>query len=158
GGQSQAVSIQVERKWYAKPLQVRVSRLPKGVSAEIPRIAIAADESKADLILDVDPSTQAAVEKAKLELFAEGEMLDSVEFVVTVAKAWPREVTNSIGMKVVLIPNPNPQRKGVEGAFYAGVYEVTQAQYQKVMGYNPSYFSKDGEGKKGLKYLDSSRP
>jgi formylglycine-generating enzyme required for sulfatase activity len=32
--------------------------------------------------------------------------------------------------------------------FYLGVYEVTQAQYQAVMGYNPSLRSAGGRGKK----------
>ena len=31
--------------------------------------------------------------------------------------------------------------------FYLGVYEITQAQYQAVMGVNPSYFSSKGGGK-----------
>ena len=31
--------------------------------------------------------------------------------------------------------------------FYLGVYEVTQAQYEAVMGQNPSYFARTGEGK-----------
>ena len=31
--------------------------------------------------------------------------------------------------------------------FYLSVYPVTQKQWQTVMGNNPSYFSRDGQGK-----------
>jgi formylglycine-generating enzyme required for sulfatase activity len=66
--------------------------------------------------------------------------------------------TNSIGMKLVWIPqgefmmgslSSESQRKAHEGplhtvrisqGFWMGVYEVTQAQYQAVMGTNPSGF------------------
>ncbi len=34
--------------------------------------------------------------------------------------------------------------------FYLGVYEVTQAQYQVVMGNNPSWFAASGGGKEGV--------
>ena len=69
-------------------------------------------------------------------------------------------ITNSIGMKLVLIPkgtftmgSPESEegRDSVElqrevtlsKDFYLGVTEVTQAQYQKVMGYNRSEFQGD---------------
>jgi formylglycine-generating enzyme required for sulfatase activity len=74
----------------------------------------------------------------------------------------PRELTNSIGMKLVLIPpgefmmgSPEGEKVGRyydEGAqhrvkitrgFYLGATEVTQAQWQKVMGNNPSKFKGD---------------
>jgi formylglycine-generating enzyme required for sulfatase activity len=32
-------------------------------------------------------------------------------------------------------------------SFYLGVHEVTQAQYEAVLGNNPSYFSATGGGK-----------
>ena len=69
-------------------------------------------------------------------------------------------VENSIGMKFVLIPKGTflmgspPDEVGssdderqhevtLTRDFYLGVYEVTQAQYKKVMGKNPSYFTGD---------------
>jgi formylglycine-generating enzyme required for sulfatase activity len=71
-------------------------------------------------------------------------------------------LTNSIGMKLVLIPageflmgspdsdsdaqsNEKPQhRVQISRPFYLGVYEVTQAEYEKVMGTNPSQFKECG--------------
>jgi formylglycine-generating enzyme required for sulfatase activity len=74
------------------------------------------------------------------------------------AKGLPEEITNSIGMKFRLIEkgrflmgasqgdadaseSEKPSHKvKITKPFYIGVYEVTQAQYQAVMGKNPSHF------------------
>ncbi|MFM8399624.1 MAG: formylglycine-generating enzyme family protein, partial [Pirellula sp.] len=69
----------------------------------------------------------------------------------------PKEITNSIGMKLVLIPkgtfmmgspeseegrdeNETQHEVTISKDYYLGVYEVTQAQYEKVIGNNPSRF------------------
>ena len=66
-----------------------------------------------------------------------------------------KQITNSIGMKLVLIhrgsftmgsPEGEKARKGIENAhevtisnsYYLGVYEVTQGEYEKIPGKNPS--------------------
>ena len=68
-----------------------------------------------------------------------------------------KEITNSIGMKLVLIPkgtfmmgSPESEEGRKENEtqhevpsskdYYLGVHEVTQAQYEKVIGKNPSHF------------------
>jgi len=71
----------------------------------------------------------------------------------------PKEITNSIGMKLVLIPkgtfmmgSPESEVRIADAIqhevtiskdYYLGVYEVTQAQYEKMMGKNPSRFQGD---------------
>jgi len=80
------------------------------------------------------------------------------------ASSHPKEITNSLGMKLVLIPpgefvmgspdsDPNAQsdekpqhRVRITKPFYLGVTEVTQEQYERVMGQNPSSFSAAGSG------------
>jgi uncharacterized protein (TIGR02996 family) len=84
-------------------------------------------------------------------------------------------LTNSVGMHLALIPagrfqmgSPatEAERSDDEGPvhevaitrpFFLGVYPVTQAEYQRVMGNNPSYFSASGGGKAKVKKLDTQR-
>jgi formylglycine-generating enzyme required for sulfatase activity len=86
----------------------------------------------------------------------------------------PVEVTNSIGMKLVLIPpgeflmgSPESERdRGsdeqqhrvrITKPFFLGVHEVTQAEYQRVMGTNPSVFSRGGSMRDKLGDTDTSQ-
>ena len=71
--------------------------------------------------------------------------------------------TNGYGIQLVRIPGGKftmGSPKGEQGhradekehpvevsSFHLGVHEVTQKQYTRVMGKNPSFFSKDGDGK-----------
>ena len=71
-----------------------------------------------------------------------------------------KEITNSIGMKLVMISKGtfkmgSPPGEGgvnqderqhevtISRDYYLGVHEVTQAQYETIMGDNPSYFQGD---------------
>jgi formylglycine-generating enzyme required for sulfatase activity len=48
------------------------------------------------------------------------------------------------------------QRVTISKPMLVGAYEVTQRQYVKVMGKNPSYFSKGGDGSKALKGIENT--
>jgi formylglycine-generating enzyme required for sulfatase activity len=78
-------------------------------------------------------------------------------------------ITNSAGMRLVRIPAgtftmgspPGEKHRLFEQqheveitrAFWLGVHEVTQRQFQAVMGYNPSAFSADGRARVGADYI-----
>jgi formylglycine-generating enzyme required for sulfatase activity len=74
--------------------------------------------------------------------------------------------TNTIGMKLVLIPagqftmgdddRPVGQVR-ISKPFWMGMYEVTQAEFQQVTGQEPSYYSAKGEGRKQVAGLDTTR-
>ena len=83
-------------------------------------------------------------------------------------------ITNSIGMKLTLVPagefimgSPDSEvgysngeklhRVRLTKPFYMGVYEVTQAEYQNVIGSNPSWFSRTSGGKDKVAGQDTSR-
>ncbi len=85
-----------------------------------------------------------------------------------------RDTTNSIGMKFVLVPKGkflmgSPKEEGshkpdehqheveIVQPFYLGAHEVTQGQYQKVMGNNPSHFAASGAGRGQVAGLDTTR-
>jgi len=95
-------------------------------------------------------------------------------------KAWadhlgiPVQITNSIGMKLNLIPpgefmmgSPPSEkyrldietqhRVKITKPFYLGAYEVTQEQYEKVMGKNPSSFSVLGTLNDEVSGIDTSQ-
>jgi formylglycine-generating enzyme required for sulfatase activity len=85
-----------------------------------------------------------------------------------------KQFTNSIGMKFVLIPKgkflmgspaDEPERRSVEQQheveisrpFYLGAHEVTQEQFEKVLGRNPSAFAATGARRALVAGLDTRR-
>jgi len=90
-------------------------------------------------------------------IISKGIVLMLLFFVDQLQAQSPKEITNSIGMKLVLVPkgtfmmgspeseqgrqkNEDQHEVTISKDYYLGVYEVTQAQYEKVMGKNPSHF------------------
>jgi formylglycine-generating enzyme required for sulfatase activity len=84
------------------------------------------------------------------------------------------DIVNSIGMKLKRIPTPGKFLMGspktelgrladeaqhtveISQPFYMGIYEVTQEEYRKVIGSNPSYFSPEGGGRDKVKDQSTS--
>ncbi|HBJ36830.1 MAG TPA: hypothetical protein DDZ51_19155 [Planctomycetaceae bacterium] len=85
-----------------------------------------------------------------------------------------KSFVNSIGMKLVLIPagtflmgspeseadhydNETQHHVTLTKNFYLGTTVVTQGEYERVMGTNPSYFSAGGGGRDKITGMDTSR-
>ncbi len=83
-------------------------------------------------------------------------------------------ITNSLGMKLALIPagefvmgSPESERERehseyqhrvrITKGFYLSIFEVTQAEYERLIGTNPSRFSPGGGGKEKVEGLDTDR-
>jgi len=86
----------------------------------------------------------------------------------------PVQITNSIGVKLNLItpgeftmgspesergrlPDETQHRVKITQPFYLSVHEVTQEQYEKLIGKNPSFFSALGKGKDLVSGIDTSQ-
>ncbi|MCU0879788.1 MAG: SUMF1/EgtB/PvdO family nonheme iron enzyme [Pirellulaceae bacterium] len=75
--------------------------------------------------------------------------------------------TNSIGMEFVIVPKGKSwlgggkdklgdQEVEIPTDFYLGKYEVTQGEWERVMGTNPSWFSRNGDGASAVKDISDA--
>jgi formylglycine-generating enzyme required for sulfatase activity len=88
---------------------------------------------------------------------------NSADLIPLLSKRLPATFTNDLGMQFVLLPSDtffmsenskNAQRQvTIPSDFYMAVFPVTQGQWQDVMKGNPSFFSREGEGKDRVKYI-----
>ena len=93
----------------------------------------------------------------KKKIFIEKDKLNNFTAVLIVGKDYP-DITNSIGMEFVLVEQGTFKMGSNSGGsderpihtvnitkdFYVGKYEVTQGEWEKVMGNNPSKFKSCG--------------
>jgi formylglycine-generating enzyme required for sulfatase activity/serine/threonine protein kinase len=83
--------------------------------------------------------------------FMMGSTAEEVEQLLKEGKTMPQWYINRL-------PSEAPRhRVKITRPFYLGLYEVTQAEYEQVMGVNPSYFSGDGKRSTKVAGLDTSR-
>ena len=79
----------------------------------------------------------------------------------------PGTFTNKLGMEFVLVPKGKSWLGGGGGKlgkrevvmahdFYLGKYEVTQEEWEKVMGLTPSHFSRTGDGKNRVTFISDA--
>ena len=83
------------------------------------------------------------------------------------------EIVNSIGVKLTRIPagkftmgspkgelhrnaDETQHEVAITKPFYIGVFEITQGEYQKIMGVNPSFFCQNGPGQRRVENQNTS--
>jgi serine/threonine protein kinase/formylglycine-generating enzyme required for sulfatase activity len=121
------VAINIQSRWVEEQAQLAVMQAEKDAK-EAEMVRLATEKAEQERI---------AAEKAEQQRIAKEKALQALE-----------PITNSIGMKLKLIPSGEfmmgeggeMHRVSISKRFYLGIYEVTQDEYQRLMGKNPSKF------------------
>jgi formylglycine-generating enzyme required for sulfatase activity/serine/threonine protein kinase len=171
-GQSMTLESRLKRQNWDGAIELTTRGLPPGVKAVGGEVAAGASDGRLTLgaSLGARPTEWIAHLVARA-----GEVRVEAPFRLIVGDAMKREITNSVGMRLVLVPagqflmgSPKTEKDRKDGEdehlveiarpFYMGAYEVTQAEYAKVMELpNPSWFSPEGDGKDKVVGPDTSR-
>ncbi|HKB35410.1 MAG TPA: bifunctional serine/threonine-protein kinase/formylglycine-generating enzyme family protein [Gemmataceae bacterium] len=155
-GQSAKVRIRVKRDRVKGPIELKLESAPPGLRDREGLIGTGKEVGE----LEIETEAGAPSINTELTILASaegGRGKTSVRLGVDPANLNKNE-QNSIGMKFVLVrggpfkmgsPKSEPGHEdnepqhdvGILCSFHLGAYEVTQAQYQAVMGTNPSFFN-----------------
>jgi formylglycine-generating enzyme required for sulfatase activity/serine/threonine protein kinase len=175
GGKT-TVQVSAIRKGYNGPIAVEIPDLPAGLTCA--KVVIPAVKTRT--AIEIVAAETAPEFKNKGVTVVGADLPDkkpirSSPFTIVVVKppttivvvkppanVLPATFTNSLGMEFVRVPagkswlgggGSKPADNDVVSPhdFYLGKYEVTQEQWQKVMGNNPSWFSRNGKGKDKVK-------
>ncbi len=162
-----------DRYQHAGELAEALKRLPKKLIAEPARPVSQVDLDK-QLLTQIDAKAADAKAKndaarqqldrrewkaavATLESIFHPAFRDADLYTRAVQHRDGKRFVNALGMEFALVPKgtfwmggqegtPGDKQVTIEDDFYIGVYPVTQDEWQKVMGTNPSYFQKGGKG------------
>jgi formylglycine-generating enzyme required for sulfatase activity len=175
-GKKATFEVRLERRGHDGPVVLRLLDLPKGAVAG-EEVTVPGDRSLATMEVEQPPRLRpplGLIHLVRVVALVDGEQVAQQSLTLRVEKPAAvgpgdlplREVTNSIGMRLVLVPAGkfkmgSPEEGPVHEveitkAFRLGVFEVTQEEYRKVVGSNPSHFCSTGVGKDVVQGLDTS--
>ncbi len=155
-GSRRTVRVPVVRRDWNGPFRIESEGLPEGVRVNQVEVPEGADV--ADLIVSAAADARPASLEVRLFAVVDGRRSESKLSVTVAPRSQNASVVNAIGMQLVLVrkntftmgapvieeraeDDERPQHDVTfTRSYYVGRFEVTQQEYQKVVGSNPSYF------------------
>jgi serine/threonine protein kinase/formylglycine-generating enzyme required for sulfatase activity len=163
GDPAQLVPVTVRRHNCKGAIELQVKDLPAGVVVKPGFIAGDADRGMLEFTTaaDAPAADQEVVVRASIgDIHEEMRFRLVVKLAIVVEASLP--FTNDLGMTFVQVPKGRfwmgggggkvgDHQEEIKEDFWLGQTEVTQGQWQAVMGNNPSYFCKTGAGQDRVK-------